>query len=57
MMEQLMDNEGKLKAHDGQNGEWQKNKWNMMENDRKRMEHDGNTHGTCKKANGTWWNN
>ena len=24
MMEQWMDNEGKLKEHDGQNGEWQK---------------------------------
>ena len=36
------------------------NKRNMMEkmeNDRKRTDHDGKTHGTCKKTNGTGWNN
>ena len=56
MMEQLMDNEGKSKAHDGQNGEWQKTNgpwwkysWKMV---RKLMEHDGTTNVTWKKTNG-----
>ena len=35
----------------------QRHMMDKMENDRRRMEHDGKTHGTCKKTNGTGWNN
>ena len=53
MMEQLMDNEGKLKAHDGKNGKWQKTNgtwWEkLMEHVRKLMEMDGTTNVTWKK--------
>ena len=61
MMEQLMDNEGKLKGHDGKNGKWQKTNgtwWEkLMEHVRKLMENDGTTNVTWKKlmeSEGKW---